>query len=345
MKFHDEQLYIADGAIHHVSDMLDKNVVTGDFLYVSGPTVNRLYGAEVKKQLSEVGHFRELIIDHNTIDYSMKVAEEVIATDVDAIVAMGGGKVLDVSKYAAFISKVPLLSIPTTAANDGMASPIAVLKRRDNRQKSLGAASPDMLLVDTSIIAKGPQKLIQAGIGDTISNYLALQDWKFACDRGKDRMNGYAYIMSQTSLDALLRTEYREICPEFIRVLINSLVLSGIAMVFAGSSRPVSGSEHLFSHAIDYYAPQLHNLHGQQVALGTIAVLKLLGKPYDVPLQYLEKFRVPIHPECLHIDKDLFILCMQKGTSMRKGRYTYLAEADLSEEKLSRLYDDLVKEL
>ena len=76
----------------------------------------------------------------------MSVAERVIATDIDCIVGMGGGRVLDVCKYASYISKRPLLSIATTMANDGIASPIAVLMRKDKKPKSLGCAMPSMLI-------------------------------------------------------------------------------------------------------------------------------------------------------------------------------------------------------
>ena len=79
----------------------------------------------------------EEIIDNNTISYAMSVAERIIATNIDCVIGIGRGKVLDVCRYASFISQRPLLSIPTTAANDGSASPIAVLKQKDNMPKSL----------------------------------------------------------------------------------------------------------------------------------------------------------------------------------------------------------------
>ena len=114
-------------------------------------------------------------------------------------------------------------------------------------------------------------------------------------------------------------------------------------MNFAGSSRPVSGSEHLFSHALDYYA-KTRNLHGIQVALGTIAMLKLLDKDYTMLLNYVKKFKVDLNPKNLGITRETFILCMQKASSMR-NRYTYLNEVDLNEGKLSKIYDELIEEL
>lgn len=337
-------LKICRGAINFVKTSLSNNDISGKILYVADPIVDKLYGSKVKKQINDVGTFKDVICYSNTIEYAMEIAEQCIATDINCIVGLGGGRVLDVCKYAAYVSKTPFLSIPTTAANDGLASPIAVLKKHDDKPKSLGAAIPSMILIDTEIITDGPIQNIQAGIGDTISNYMALLDWEFAVSRGKDEMNGYAYLMSKNSLDALMKTQFDHICPEFIEVLVNSLVLSGIAMDFAGSSRPVSGSEHLFSHALDFYSNK-KNLHGLQVALGTVAVLKLIEHPQNEVINYLKRFNVNVNPVSLGIEETTFVLCMQKATSMRNNRYTYLHEIDLSTDRLKNVYKELVKEL
>lgn len=337
-------LKICRGAIDLVGETLQNNGISGKILYVADPIVDNLYGESVKSQIKNVGRLKVEFADYNTISYAMNIAERCIATDVDCIVGLGGGKILDVCKYAAYISKTPYLAIPSTAANDGLTSPIAVLKRRDNLPKSLGAAMPTMTLIDTEVIANGPIQNIKAGIGDTISNCMALKDWDFAVSRGKDSMNAYAYLMSRSSLDALMNTTFDHICPQFIEVLVNSLVLSGIAMDIAGTSRPVSGSEHCFSHALDYFSEK-KNLHGIQVALGTVAMLKLISEPYDKILAYLKKFDVDINPKHLGIMEDTFVKCMQKASSMRKGRYTYLDEVDLSDNILRNLYKELVEEL
>ena len=337
-------LKIEAGSIRQVANVLEQRHISGKILYISDPVVDALYGDIVRSQIESIGPIKQEIVDNNTISYSMNVAERVIADEVKCIVAMGGGKVLDVCKYAAYIAKTSLLSIPTTAANDGLASPVAVLKRQDDRPKSLGCAMPSMLLIDLDVIAAGPSQLIKAGIGDTISNYMALQDWKLACDRGQDTMNEYAFLISQCALDSLMKSQYHSINSDFIRVLVNSLVISGIAMNFTGNSRPVSGSEHLFSHALDYYCPQ-KNLHGIQVALGTIAVLKLIGRDYSQALSYLRQFEVDVNPARLGIEEDVFVYCMQNATQMRPNRYTYLNEARLDTAELRGLYRQLVEEL
>lgn len=337
-------LKIGAGTINEVKATLCASSISGKILYVSDPYVDNLYGSIIRPQMESVGQIKEQQVDNNTIAYAMDVAERVIATDIDCIVAMGGGKTLDIGKYAAFVSKRPFLAIPTTMAHDGIVSPIAVLKRQDGKPKSLGCAMPTMMIMDTELIASCPPQLIKAGIGDTISNYMALKDWDFAVSRGKDEMNGYAYMMSRTSLDALMKTQFNHICPEFLNVLANSLVMSGIAMDYAGSSRPVSGSEHLFSHALDYFCEK-QNLHGFNVALGTVAVLKIIGEDPSEVVDYLKKFEVDINPKHMEIPEDTFVYCMKHATEMRNNRYTYLHEADLNEDKLILIYKELVEEL
>lgn len=337
-------LKIGQGKITEIESTLRDFGISGKILYVSDPYVDSLYGFIVRPQIEAVATVKEQFVDYNTIAYAMKIAERAIATDIDCIVAMGGGKTLDVGKYAAFVSKRPFLSIPTTIAHDGIVSPIAVLKRQDDKPKSLGCIMPSMIILDTKLLSTCPPQFIKAGIGDTISNYMALKDWDFATLKGKDEMNGYAYMMSQASLDALMKTQYDCICPEFIDVLANSLVLSGIAMDYAGSSRPVSGSEHLFSHALDYFCDR-QNLHGLNVALGTVAVLKIIEEDTSEVIQYLKKFDVDVNPQHMEITEDAFVYCMQHATEMRNNRYTHLNEADLNEKKLRKIYGELVEEL
>lgn len=337
-------LKIGPGKIKEIESTLREADISGKILYVIDHYVDSLYGNIVRPQIESVGRIKEHTVENNTIAYAMDIAERVIATDIDCIVAMGGGKTLDIGKYAAFVSKRPFLSIPTTLAHDGIVSPIAVLKRQDGKPKSLGCAMPSMMIMDTQLIATCPPNLIKAGIGDTISNYMGLKDWEFAVSRGKDQMNGYAYMMSRTALNALMKTQFDHICPEFLDVLANSLVLSGIAMDYAGSSRPVSGSEHLFSHALDYFCEK-QNLHGFNVALGTIAVLKIIDDDPTEVIDYLRKFEVDVNPVHMGITEDVFVYCMQHATEMRNNRYTYLHEADLNTDKLKRIYKELVEEL
>jgi len=341
----DNILKVGENCIDEIYDILTAAKIKGRILFISDDTVYNLFGERVRTQLERLDGTTVTteLISNNTLSYAMTFAERIISTEVDYIVGLGGGKVLDVSKYAAYISKRPYVAIPTTVASDGVASPVAVLMRHDDRPMSLNCVMPTVIILDVTLIMGSPKDLIKAGIGDTISNYMALIDWDYACKQGKDKMNGYAYLMSQTALDALLKTKYTSICPDFIRVLADTHVMSGIAMSFNGSSRPVSGSEHMFSHALDFYC-NTRNLHGVQVALGTVAILKLIGHDYSEVMAYLRQFEIDINPKRLGIPRDCFIKCLNAAPNMRKNRYTCLHTQDLNDDRLGMLYDDLVAE-
>ncbi len=318
--------------------------LNGKILYVSDENVDQLFGHRIKPVIEKYGILKTQYVDNNTIEYAMDIAERIIATDIQYIVGLGGGKVLDVCKYAAYVSKTKFISIPTIISNDGISSPIAVLKRQDGKPKSLGCAIPFALFVDLNVIINSPSKYIKAGIGDTLSNYTALYDWKLACIAKKETMKDLAYLMSSTALDTLLNYRYETLDYSFIKILVQSLVLSGIAMDFANTSRPCSGAEHLFSHALDYYLPH-PTLHGFQVALGSIVMAKLQNREYSFILKYLKQFEVDIHPKTLGIRKEDFILCMQKARSLRPGKYTILDIVELNDEMLAKIYDELCEEL
>ncbi len=338
------RLCIGRGMIKRVGDVLKAARMKGNIMYVSDLNVDGLYGEMVKNQLCKIGVYQTEYVSNHSLAYADSLVKKAQNDDVCCIVGMGGGSVLDVCKYVAYTLKKPLMLIPTTAANDGIASTIAVLKGDDGKPKSLMCARAPMIVIDTELIYSAPIQLIKAGIGDILSNYMALLDWRLAYERGKDTINGYAYLMSKNAIDTIIQSRHKKICIEFVDDLVNAHVLSGFAMDFEKSSRPVSGSEHLFSHALDYYS-NVKNLHGIQTGLGTIAILKLIGEDYSELLECFKRYEVDINPLRLGIDEETFVYCMQHATEIRQDRYTYLHEIDLCEQRLKEVYRELIKEL
>ena len=342
-RFAKKSLEVGPGKLESIGAALKRSNLKGNALLVSGSHVWEEYGSSLLSQLEIVADVEVHKVKANTMERAMSLAQSALLGNTDFIVGFGGGKATDVGKYAAYIAKKPYVSIPTTLANDGLVSAIAVLKDPDSLPRSLGCRMPDVAILDTDIVMDGPHDLIKAGIGDTISNYTALIDWDIAVRAGRETENNYARLMSSTALDSLLNSRFDRIDDDFLIQLANSLIFSGIAMENAGSSRPVSGSEHLFSHALDFFCPQ-NNLHGIQTALGTIAVLALTNRPRKRLLEYLNRFEVDVNPARLGIGKDYFIECFQKAPSMRPGRYTCLNECDLSTETLEQLYEQIMEE-
>ena len=112
------------------------------------------------------------------------------------------------------------------------------------------------IVVDTQIIKSAPKKFIYSGIGDMVSKITALYDWKFEEEHGYGKVNDFATPFESIEEDL------------FIKELLDSLAMSGIANEIAGSSAPTSGSEHLISHALDKMLEQ-PQLHGIQVGIAT----------------------------------------------------------------------------
>jgi len=224
--------------------------------------------------------------------FSQSVLTEKLISDIEIntclpeeaefIVGIGGGKSLDKAKLEAKKHGKKFISIPTLIGHDGICSPVAVIDG-----KSYGAVMPEALFVPLYLIEEAPIKQIQSGIGDLISNLSAIEDWKLACAHGEAEMDDFAIMLSRRAAMNVIKsleqmkTEEGLRNKDFLKSLIESLALSGIAMSISGNSRPCSGAEHMISHAIDeIYGSGVKAPHGIQVLIASLYLEKLRG--YDL---------------------------------------------------------------
>lgn len=185
-----------------------------------------------------------------------------------AVVGIGGGKALDAAKYLGFLGRLPYYAVPTSLSNDGFCSPQASLTVRGKR-RSVSAALPFGVIVDTAVCLGAPRILSLSGVGDLVAKFTAVRDWKLAFHQTGERVDDFAALLSDGSIHSYLshpRFDLEGIC-----LLATALVLNGIAMEICGSSRPASGSEHLVSHALDATSAR-PRLHGLQVGIATYIV-------------------------------------------------------------------------
>jgi glycerol-1-phosphate dehydrogenase [NAD(P)+] len=115
-----------------------------------------------------------------------------------------------------------------------------------------------------------------------------------------------------------------------LRTIIEALISSGVAACIAGSSRPCSGSEHLFSHAIEYITGDSCGLHGERVGLGTIIMAKLHGLHYEIIIEALENLGAPTKASQLNIRESDVIQALLIAQSLRPERYTILSKTKLN---------------
>jgi len=185
-----------------------------------------------------------------------------------AVIGLGGGKVIDAAKYCGFLLDIPFISIPTSSSSDGFSSASASLLV-EGRRKSVPAKLAYGIVADTEVIKSAPEKFLYSGIGDMVAKITALYDWKYEGDNGYGEVNDFAMMIAKKAVNSFVRTPFKSIKDDlFIKELLDSLAMSGIANEIAGSSAPTSGSEHLISHALDKILEQ-PQLHGIQVGIAT----------------------------------------------------------------------------
>jgi glycerol-1-phosphate dehydrogenase [NAD(P)+] len=195
-----------------------------------------------------------------------------------AVVAVGGGVAVDAGKYIGFLNQLPVVAVPTAISNDGFASPGASL-RVDGQRISAKAAIPFGVVIDTTVIAACPPRFTLSGIGDLISKYSAIADWKLSYHATGEAINDFSAMIALQSVENLVNHPDKSIEDlGFLQLVCGALVMSGVSMEVAGSSRPASGSEHLISHAYDRLAAR-PRMHGEQVGVATIATTWLQDNP------------------------------------------------------------------
>lgn len=267
------------------------------------------------------------IVQYINIEEVDKVAFNLPRT-TDAIIGIGGGKVIDFAKYCGHLLKKPFISVPTSISNDGFCSPNTSLLV-DGRRTSVKSSIPFGVIIDLDIISKSPKMFIYSGIGDMIAKMTALWDWKVAYRKGYERYNDVAAMLAYNSMDMLLSmTEYDLESSTFLRHLSTSLLLSGISMEIAGTSRPASGAEHLIAFALENISKRPH-AHGIQVGVSTYLCALLQNNPaIDKIKHILQKSGFWSYVASDPISKDLYVQALQQAPLVKKDYYTVLSEKE-----------------
>ncbi|WP_100334013.1 iron-containing alcohol dehydrogenase family protein [Bacillus alkalisoli] len=259
----------------------------------------------------------------------------------DVVVAMGGGAVVDYGKYIAWSRKLPFISIPTSASNDGFASSNCSLMV-NGKKTTVPAKVPFGIIVDLSIIEQAPEKFILSGIGDLMSNMTALVDWEFEEKNGVGSVNAFAAMLSKKALNSFVRTPLTDIRhPIFLKELVSSMTMGGIATDISGNSNPISGSEHLISHALDKISPQ-PNMHGIQVGVATYIMANIQGHRQERVRKVLERTVFFEYAKTLNLVKEEFIEAIHLAPDIKPTRYTYLHEKKYRDNAIHFIQDDFL---
>ncbi|MCQ2056369.1 MAG: NAD(P)-dependent glycerol-1-phosphate dehydrogenase [archaeon] len=267
---------------------------------------------------------------HHTGNASMmnveKAVDEAKERKSNFLLAVGGGNKIDVAKLAAKELKIPFVSIPTSAAHDGIASGMASIKS-STISESVEAATPIGIIADTNVISKAPYRFLASGCADVISNKSALADWKFAKSFKNVPFSTSAFALSELSANTIIENS-KNIKPgveESTWIALKSIIISGISMSVAGSSRPTSGSEHIFSHALDVMHPGTAT-HGEQCGVGCIMMTYLQGGDWISIRNALKNIGAPVNAQQLNLSTDDILDAFIETPKIRRDRITILGE-------------------
>src|SRR3989454_665536 len=200
------------------------------------------------------------------------------------------------------------------------------------------AKPPVGILADVRVIASAPRRLLSSGCGDLVSKMTAVRDWQLAHDVKGEYYGGYAASLALMSASVVLEGSKKigEFGMDSVRDIVEALISAGVAAGIAGSSRPCSGAEHLFSHYLDLLAPGV-GLHGEKCGIGTIMMSKLHGLDWEGVRSALEHVKAPTTASEMDLKEEQVVEALVKASSIRPERYTILSRNKLNREKALRL--------
>ncbi|HTY52964.1 MAG TPA: NAD(P)-dependent glycerol-1-phosphate dehydrogenase [Methanomicrobiales archaeon] len=291
-------------------------------LVVTGANTMKVAGDRVVRMLSKSYETRTYLAEEISPATIAEAEEE--AKEVRFLVAVGGGKIIDTAKIASFNTDRQFISVPTAASHDGIASASASVPTPEGNL-SLSAHPPVAIIADTGIIASAPHRLLASGCADIISNLSAVLDWELAHRIRGEPISEYASTLSRMTAEAMIRNAdlVKPNTEETAWMVVKALVASGVAMSIAGSSRPASGGEHKFSHALDRIAPG-KGLHGEKCGIGTIITLFLHGGDWQGAREALRKIGAPTTLAEIGIDEATAVEGLLLAATIRPERFTIL---------------------
>ncbi|GAB2951503.1 iron-containing alcohol dehydrogenase family protein [Micromonospora polyrhachis] len=327
------------GAVADLGAILSDGRISagGDVAVVVGPGQGEKIGELIRPTLGSADVFT---VTGGSIDSATDLSAKLGARSYDAVVGIGGGKTVDVAKYAATRRGLPMVSVATALAHDGIASPVASLVT-DGIKGSYGVHIPIAVIVDLDFVESGPERHNRAGIGDVVSNISALADWELARQVRGEPVDGLAASLARAGAEAVINHPGDMSDDGFVTVLAESLISSGLAMAVCGTSRPSSGGCHEIMHAIDALYPGTGS-HGELAGLGALFCTFLRGdeKRFVQMSACLARHNLPRTPADVGLSDDQFVEAVAFAPRTRPDRYTIIEHLDMAPDEIrGRLAD------
>ncbi len=332
------EVLVGNGTIERVPEVSRRLGFTKSALIVSGLKTYNIAGKLVARLLQEDGlRVDTFFAESATIRDVQSVENRIEAERPQVVFGIGGGTRIDVAKLSSAHQKVPFISVPTTASHDGVASPLSSVKGFE-KPYSIMAQAPLAIIADTRIMMQAPWRYVISGCGDVMAKFTSVKDWKLAREERNEYYGEYAASLALMSAKLVMQNasliESRK--EEGLRVLMEALISCGVSMSIAGSSRPCSGSEHLFSHALDIIRPN-HAMHGEKCGVGTIMMAYLHKAGWKRIRDTLRMLGAPTSAKELGVEEKEVTRALEMSPLLRTERYTILNKLNLSAVDYERL--------
>lgn len=327
-------ILIGENTINNLGSFISElNQSSSKLVIISGPNVKKSLEKDIVDSLNEHDYaYMWSVVEDASVNVVDSIRNDCYNFNPNFVLGLGGGRSVDIAKMLAYNLSIPSISIPTSASHDGISSPFVSL-RGSNKPYSIKVNTPIAVLADVNVLSKAPMRLLSSGCGDLIGKITAVKDWELARDEKNEYFGEYAASLASLSAEIITKTERRiSTRTDYIRSIIEALISAGVASCIAGSSRPCSGSEHLFSHAMEFIVGNNNcGFHGERVGIGTIMMAKLHGLDWTNIVRALEYSRAPTTAKGIGVtDKDV-VKSLMIAQSLRPERYTILSKIKLDE--------------
>ena len=299
---------------------------------ISGSNVKKIIQKKIDESLASSNIKKSWYLSKINDAKSIKEIEKNVRKNkTNLLIGVGGGRSVDIAKMIAFNLDKPFVSIPTSASHDGIASPFVSVK--GEKPHSMVATAPLGVFVDVDVIKRAPKKLLASGCGDLIAKITAVRDWQLGNSKTGEYYGRYSAHLALMSAKILIENSSRfaKKGPD-VREIVEALISAGVASCIAGSSRPCSGAEHLFSHAVDKLEPGV-GLHGEKCGIGAIMIAKLQGQDWKNIVKTLKAVGAPTTAKEIGLKSDILAKALTIAQSLRPERYTILNEVNMTENK------------
>lgn len=287
--FDTERVEIGSGITPHTGDILAESGFGKKLLLVADRNTMDAAGGLIESLDSAGFSAKQLIYENMKYAMAKSVHEvEALAEDVDAIISVGTGSLNDICRVVSYELKKKFCIFATAPSMDGFASDTAPIIQ-NGFKASWQAAQPAVIIADTKILAKAPSILKSSGFGDMIAKYIGLVDWEISrLISGEYYCENIAAITkAATDKIVSLADRVTEESEEAAGAIMESLIMTGLAMKLAASSRPASGAEHIISHYLECHKVIngiWPDYHGRKVAVGTVycnRIYRSLAQKFD----------------------------------------------------------------